>query len=158
MSLPPMRNASVASNSFSGPTFKQISSLDQGVHLTVHHAPLQHPEAAIGMNISEPLWPQGLHDILDARCHQVRAFHFVVLDIDQTDSESDLRIEIGKDGQLVIASSRKLQDQMIRAQRIQERNQIAPETTHHGLSAKVAETDMDSLLVQNPVHHVVDGL
>ena len=60
--------------------------------------------------------------------------------------------------QLVVAAPRELQDEMIGAQRVEERDQVAPETAQHRLAAVVAEADVHRLLVQHPVQDVVDRL
>ena len=67
-------------------------------------------------------------------------------------------IEVAEHLQLVVAAPRELQDEMIGAQRVQEGDQVAPETAQHRLAAVVAEADVHRLLVQDPVEDVVDRL
>src|SRR6202050_1714371 len=78
------------------------------------------------MNVVQPLGANVLGDFLDARSDQFARLHFVILNINHADSQPDFRIQLAERGQLLVASSRKLQDQVIRLQRIQKRNQTPP--------------------------------
>jgi hypothetical protein len=48
------------------PPFKEIAALDERTNLPVDHAALQHPEAAIGVDVAQAV-SHGFDDALDAR-------------------------------------------------------------------------------------------
>src|SRR5206468_1465238 len=59
---------------------------------------------------------------------------------------------------LVVAAPRELEHEVIGVQRVEERDQIAPEPAQRRLSTVVAKADVDRLLVDDAVEHVIDGL
>src|SRR5437773_12038432 len=69
------------------PAFKQIPPLDQYTQLLLGHAAMEHPEAAIGMNVAQPSFAEGPHDLFDPARDQRRFFNFVVLDVDNRSEE-----------------------------------------------------------------------
>src|SRR5215470_9376062 len=75
-------------------TLEQVAAFDQGAHLAVGDAPVEHPEAAIRMNIFEPALAGLIDDHFDARGDELWAFNFVVFDVNDTDAEADVRIEV----------------------------------------------------------------
>src|SRR5215470_9682309 len=121
---------------------EQITSFDQGAHLAVGDAPVEHPEAAVRVNIFEPALACLPDNRFDAGGDELRAFDFVVLDVYDSDAEADVRIEVAKHFQLVVAPPRKLEHKMIGAQFVQKRDQVAPESPLDGLPAVIAEADV----------------
>src|SRR5262245_4651221 len=99
-----------------GPPLEPTTSFDQGAHLAVGDAPVEHPEAAVRVNIFEPALAGLPDDRLDAGSDELRAFDFVVLDVDDSDAEADVRIEVAKHFQLVVAPPRKFEHKVIGAQ------------------------------------------
>src|SRR5580704_15361714 len=102
-------SARFISKRFLRPALEQISTFDERLHLAVHHAALQHPETAVRVDIVQAIRTEDLHDVFNPRRHQVGALHFVVLDIDQTNSQANSWIEIGQHRQFLIASACELQ-------------------------------------------------
>src|SRR6266478_1832183 len=117
------------------PSFEKISAFDQRAHLAIHHAPPQHPEPAVGMNVMQPVGSQYGGDVLNAGGDQLRAFDLVVLNVDHAYSQPDIRVEVGKNFQFVVPAPGKLEHQVIRMKRIQKGNQIAPEPAKLRLSS-----------------------
>src|ERR1700694_633944 len=110
------------------------------------------------MDVAQSIRTQLLYDLLDARSDELGTLHFVVLDVDHADSESDFRIEFRKHGQLIVTPAGKLQNEMVGVQRVQERNQIAPKTSQHGLSTVIPKANVDRSFVQYPIQHAIDRL
>src|SRR5204863_3775207 len=106
-------------------------------NLAVDDAPLQHPEAAVGVDVLQPALADRLHDVLDALGDELRTFDLVVLDVNHADAQADLWIEIRKDLELVVAAARELQHEMIGPQRVEEGDQVAPEAGEHRLPAVI---------------------
>src|SRR5437867_6005976 len=147
--------AIIDDSSWLQPAFEEIPALDQRANLAVDDAALQHPEAAIGMDVPQAI-SHGLDDALDARRDQLRTLDLVVFDVDHANPEADPRIEVAEDFQLVISSAREFEHEMIGAQGIQERNQVSPEASQHRLAAVVAEADVNGPLVHDAVQDVID--
>ena len=72
----------------------QIAARDEGPDLAVRDAPLEHPEAAIGMDVAHP--PRSQHGIcpLDAARDRVGGLDLRALDVHDTEAEADLRPEV----------------------------------------------------------------
>src|SRR5262245_63308830 len=87
-----------------GAPLEQITSFDQGAHLAVGDAPVEHPEAAVRVNIFEPALAGLPDNSFDAGGDELGAFDFVVLDVDDSDAEADVRIEVAKHFQVVVAT------------------------------------------------------
>jgi hypothetical protein len=66
------------------------------MQLPIRYAALQHPETAVGMDIAQPAFSERLDDPVDPARNNIRLFHFIVLDIDYTDTQGDLAVEILK--------------------------------------------------------------
>src|SRR5215510_16124859 len=92
---------------------EQITSFDQGAHLAVGDAPVEHPEAAVRVNIFEPAIAGLPDNRFDTGSDELRAFDFVVLDVYDSDAEADVRIEVAKHFQLVVAPPRKFEHEVI---------------------------------------------
>src|ERR1700680_1913658 len=135
---------------------EQISPFHQSAQLPVHHAALQHPETAVGMVVTQSIRPQFLYDSLNTRSDELGTFDFVVLDVSYPDSQVNFGVEIRKHGQLVITPAGKLQNEMVGVQRVQERDQIAPKTSQHGLSTVIPKADVDRSFVQDAIQHAID--
>src|SRR5580692_10876684 len=85
------RQPSVPRSTQSQAPFEQIAALYERTHFAIDHAALEHPETAVRMHVSQALRAEGLDNGLDTRGDEFGALHFVVLDIDHTDAEADLR-------------------------------------------------------------------
>ncbi len=88
---------------------------------------MEHPEAAIGMNVAQPSFAEGPHDLFDPARDQRRFFNFVVLDVDNADPQADLRVEFEEIGQLPVATAREFENEVIGMQGIEKGDQVAPE-------------------------------
>src|SRR3989442_14088380 len=69
------------------PAFKQIPSLHHCTQLSIRHTAMQHPKTTIRMDIAKPSRAQSAHDLLEATRDQFRFFNFIVLDVDNADSQ-----------------------------------------------------------------------
>src|SRR5262245_60116223 len=121
---------------------EQITSFDQGAHLAVGDAPVEHPEATVRVNIFEPAIAGLPDNRFDAGSDELRAFDFVVLDVYDSDAEADVRIEISKHFQFVVAPPRKFEHQVTGAQFVQERDEVTQESALDGLPAVVCVADV----------------
>jgi len=65
---------------------KNVSTLDEGLKRPVSHAPVQHPQPAVGMNISESALAHNLDNPLDALRDKVRLLDFIVLHVHDSNS------------------------------------------------------------------------
>src|SRR5215510_5106183 len=137
---------------------EQITSFDQGAHLSVGDAPVEHPEAAVRVNIFEPAIAGLPDNRFYAGGDELRAFDFVVLDVYDSDAEADVRIEVAKHFQLIVAPPRKFEHEVIGAQFVQKGDEVAPEPPLGGLPAVVAEADVYGGLIGHAVERMVDRL
>ena len=81
--------------------------MNQGFHLAVGDAPLQHPEAAVRMDITETLdTTDGVGGSIDGPGDLVRALDAIVFDVDDADPDPDLRANIGQGSQLRLVPAR----------------------------------------------------
>ena len=140
----------------SEPALEKIAAGDERANLPIDHAPLQHPELRSPDARFQTIRSNGVHNAVDSRGDELRTLHLVVLDVDDADTELDSAIEIVQDLELVVAAARELEHEMIGAQPIEKRHHIAPESAQHRLATVVAETEVDGLLVQDAVEHVID--
>src|SRR5437667_4388583 len=140
------------------PAFKQIPPLDQYTQLLLGHAAMEHPEAAIGMNVAQPSFAEGPHDLFDPARDQRRFFNFVVLDVDNADPQADLRVEFEQIGQRPVATAGEFENEVIGMQGIEKGDQVAPETFLYCLPPVIAEADMDCFLCPDSIEHMVDRL
>src|SRR5437867_9639469 len=128
------------------PAFKEIPPIHQRTQLPISYAALQHPETTVGMDVAQPALSKRPDDFIDTARDEIRLFHFVVLDIYHAYPQGDFGVEPLKNRQLRIAAAGEFKHQMVRAQGIQERQQVAPESLLDRLSRVVAETDVHRLL------------
>src|SRR2546422_9755979 len=85
--------------------FKQIAAFDECPHLAIGDAALKHPEATIGMDVADALRSKCLRRVLETARNQLRRLDRVVFDIDDTQAESDVRVEIAKGFELIVAAA-----------------------------------------------------
>src|SRR5689334_12622637 len=98
--------------------FKQIAALDERAHFAVGDAALEHPESTVGMDIAHALRSKRLGRVLETARNELRGFDCVVLDINDTQAEPNVRIEIAKSFELIVTPAREFEDQMMHLERI----------------------------------------
>src|SRR4029450_893185 len=141
-----------------GPGFKEISPFYQSAQLSIGNAALQHPQAAVWMNISQPPLAEGFHDLFDAARYEIGVFHFIVLYVDDTDPQGDFGVEPDEIGQFPVATAREFKQDVSRSQRVQEGDQLPPEALLNCLSRVIAKADVNRLLHPDAIQNVVDCL
>src|SRR5215831_20971753 len=68
----------------------KVSAAHQRANLAVGNAALQHPEAAVGMDIFDPARAQDLVGLLDRPSDRFSGFNLRALDVDHAEPKSDL--------------------------------------------------------------------
>ena len=85
------------------------------------------------MNPFYALGTKHLNRMLDAPGNSLRCLDNVVLDVDYTQSKWDILAQLLKSFQLIVASPRELEHEMINIEGIKEVHDVFPETLLNGL-------------------------
>src|SRR4051794_27125858 len=75
---------------------EEVAAGDEGPHLGVGHAPRQHPEPAVGVDELDPLDTQAAGRTLDPPCYLVGRLDLVILEVDHTNPELELPLDLAE--------------------------------------------------------------
>src|SRR5262245_46649672 len=109
------------------------------------------------MDPADAIAAENLDGVLDPPGDAVSRFDFVVFDVDHAQTEADRWLEIVKDIQFVIASSREFQQQVIAFQGIEKRQKIAEEALLNRLTAVVAKAQVNAFFMAGAAEDAVDA-
>ncbi len=136
----------------------EIPAGDEGFDLPVGDGALEHPESAIGMNPADAALARLFLGPLDARGYFIRGLDVVHLYIDDAEAERDARVDALERVEIGRGTMRKLEDEMVAMQRVEEREQRLPRSLLDRLAAVIAEAEMHRALAAlvHGIEHAVD--
>src|SRR5580698_5280595 len=101
------------------PSLEQVASPYQRPDLAVGDGATEHPETAIGMDISDAARADRGFRLLDCTRDLVGFFDLGPLDVDDAETHTDLRPQIPEDGQFTHRAMRILHHDMIDMQAVE---------------------------------------
>jgi hypothetical protein len=143
---------------FGGAPLVEVAPGGQRAHLAVGHVALQHPEAAVGMDVAHPSLAQDLVCALDGACDLVRALDLGALDVDDAEAEADLAPQVLEHRELFRRAMRGLHHDMVDLERVEVLHQLRPGALLDRLPAVIAEAQMHRSLgfLGHGLEHLVD--
>jgi hypothetical protein len=124
---------------------------------SIGDAALEHPEAAIGMDELHAAGTELLFGGLDAAGDLVGGFDVVHLDVHDTETDADFRIEVLQGIEIGRRTMRELQHEVVGMQRVQKADQRGPFAFLDGLAAVVAEAEVDGFAAFDGIEHAIDA-
>src|SRR5690606_11028899 len=103
-----------------GAPFEKISTLDQRPHLAIGHASLEHPKAAVGMDVPHPVGAEHRRCMFEPPGDEVGRLDLVVLDVDHAEADPDPRVEIAQRLELAVTPPGEFEHQVVDAQSVEE--------------------------------------
>ena len=137
--------------------FIEISAGDERAHFAIGNGALEHPEAAIGMDVVDAIGAEHSGGALDALRDDFGGLDGIVLDVDDADAETYAAIEIAERFEFIVATARELEHQMAGRELVEEGHEIPPEAFLHALAGVVAEANVDGALAAKAFEHMIDG-
>src|SRR5262245_55654508 len=119
------------------PALVAIPTSNKRPHLAVRDRALEHPEAAVGMDVLDASRPDRPLRGLDRARDGVRGLDFGALDVNYTDTHPDLRAQIPEHRQLLDRPVRAFHDDVVDVQRVEIIDELAARTALHRLPAGV---------------------
>ena len=137
--------------------FETVAAQRQRAHLGIGDRALEHPEAAVRVDVAHAPCAQHLLGAFDGARHLVGAFHVGGLDVDHAQAEADLRLQVLERRQFLARAVRAFQHDVVGMQRVQVVHQLVPGALLHRLPAVVAEAQVHGRRARHRVEHAVDG-
>ena len=137
-------------------SFEEVPTPDQGFDLPVGNAALEHPETAVGVDACDSMDPEVAGRGFDVGCDFVRGLHDVVLYVDHTDTYSYGIGQVLQARGVFDAPAFEFEDQVVRPQCREKRDQILPRAVLNGLAAVIPETDVYGLFASNGIEYGVN--
>lgn len=122
----------------------KVPALHKRPDLAVRHAALQHPEAAVGMDVTDPALAEHLVGVFDRPRDGVRRLDLGPLDVDNTEAEADLRAQVTEHLEFLLRTVRGFHDDVIDFEAVQIVHQLVPAALLHRLAPVIAEAEVDS--------------
>src|SRR5213593_1776747 len=134
-----------------------VAASDEGTHFGVRDTALEHPEAAIRMNVADATGAKKFFGGFNTASDFRSAFNNCGLDVDHAKTQADFRIEIFEACKFVNRPASHFEHDVISFELVEKIEQGGPRAFLNRLSAVISETEMDGFFPLNRAEHVTDG-
>ena len=135
---------------------EQIAPLVERANLGIGNSALQHPEAAVGMNVLHAARPEHFLGTLNRARDLIGRFCFGLLDVDHTQAKTDFRVEVAKHFEHIYRTVRAFHHHVVDVQGIEVFDQALPAALLDALSAVVAEAQVHRRNGLDGIEHKVE--